>query len=66
MSTGHASALGDASVQLRYFIPSDGLMQFLRAQWLENGERTFKVVPGEPLSTAFGKDLYRKIFSQEG
>ncbi len=41
---------------------SDGETQFLRAQRLENGERTFKVVPGEPLQTAFGSDLYQKIF----
>ncbi len=35
---------------------------FLRAERLENGERSFKIVPGEPLHTAFGEDLYRKIF----
>ena len=38
--------------------------QYLRAQRLENGERTFKVIPGEPLQTAFGEDLYQKIFGQ--
>lgn len=37
--------------------------QFLRAQRLENGERTFKIVPSEPMQTAFGVDLYRKIFA---
>lgn len=36
--------------------------QYLRAQRLEGGERTFKIVPGEPLQTAFGEDLYKKIF----
>lgn len=36
--------------------------QFLRAQRLEDGERTFRLVQGEPLETAFGEDLYRKIF----
>ena len=42
-------------------------MQFLRAQRLDNGERTFKVVPGAPLQTAFGEDLYRRLFlSQPG
>lgn len=41
---------------------NDGMTQFLRAQRLENGERTFKVVPGEPLQTAFGEDLYHNIF----
>lgn len=40
--------------------------QYLRAQRLESGERTFKVVPGEPLQTAFGEDLYQKIFNQSG
>ena len=40
--------------------------QFLRAQRLESGERTFKVVPGKPLQTAFGEDLYRRIFAEGG
>ena len=38
--------------------------QFLRAQRLENGERTFRLVPGEPMQTAFGEDIYRKIFGK--
>ena len=42
---------------------NDPNTQFLRAQHLENGERTFKIIPGEPLQTAFGEDLYRKIFA---
>lgn len=40
--------------------------QFLRAQREENGERTFKIVQGEPMQTAFGVDLYRKIFATGG
>jgi len=44
----------------------DGKTQYLRAERLENGGRTFKVVPGEPLRTAFGEDLYRKIFTKAG
>lgn len=36
---------------------------FLRAERLESGERTFRIVPGEPFVTAFGEDLYRKIFA---
>jgi MutS domain V len=35
---------------------------FLRAQRHDDGRRTFKVVPGEPLPTSFGADLYRRIF----
>jgi DNA mismatch repair ATPase MutS len=42
----------------------DHKTQYLRAQRLENGERTFKVVPGEPLQTAFGEDLYQRIFEK--
>lgn len=38
--------------------------EFLLAQRLDNGERTFKVVPGKPLQTAFGEDLYRKMFTE--
>ena len=32
--------------------------QFLWAQRLHSNERTYKVVPGEPMQTAFGLDLY--------
>ncbi len=40
----------------------DKQTQFLRAQRLNNGERTYQIVPGEPLQTAFGYDLFKKIF----
>lgn len=35
---------------------------FLRAERKQGGERTFKVVPGEPLETSYGEDLYDRIF----
>ena len=35
---------------------------FLRAERELNGRRTFKLVPGEPLETSFGADLYEQIF----
>jgi len=35
---------------------------FLRAERLPDGTRTFKLLPGEPLETSFGVDLYREIF----
>ena len=38
---------------------------FLRADRLEDGRRTFKLIEGEPLSTSFGKDVYREVFSGE-
>lgn len=35
---------------------------FLRAERLDDGERTFKFQEGEPLATSYGEDLYRQIF----
>jgi DNA mismatch repair ATPase MutS len=35
---------------------------FLRAERQADGERTFKLVEGEPLQTSYGEDLYNKIF----
>jgi len=39
---------------------------FLRAQRQDNGERTFRLIEGEPLQTSFGEDLYKKIFNESG
>lgn len=36
---------------------------FLRAERLANGERTFRLIQGEPLPTSFGADLYKTIFA---
>jgi len=35
---------------------------FLRAERRSGGERTFKVLEGEPLETSYGEDLYDRIF----
>jgi DNA mismatch repair ATPase MutS len=35
---------------------------FLRAEWREDGVRTFKILPGAPLPTSHGKDLFEQIF----
>lgn len=35
---------------------------FLRAERKENGERTYRLIEGEPLQTSFGIDVYEKIF----
>jgi MutS domain V len=37
---------------------------FLRAERLPSGERTFRLVAGEPLPTSYGEDLYRRIFGK--
>ncbi len=36
---------------------------FLRANRLEDGVRTFKLVKGAPLGSSFGEDVYREVFS---
>jgi ABC-type iron transport system FetAB ATPase subunit len=38
---------------------------FLRAQRRDDGRRTYKVIPGAPLPTSFGADLYRRIFDSD-
>ncbi|MFZ1887600.1 MAG: hypothetical protein WAU33_06185 [Candidatus Binataceae bacterium] len=38
---------------------------FLRADRQAAGERTFKLIVGEPLQTSYGEDLYNKIFESE-
>jgi hypothetical protein len=39
-----------------------GSAGFLRAERQADGQRTFKLLPGEPLETSFGADLYQEIF----
>jgi hypothetical protein len=38
---------------------------FLRAERRDDGERTFKLIEREPLSTSFGEDVYREVFANE-
>lgn len=35
---------------------------FLRAERRADGDRTFRVLEGEPLPTSHGEDVYRRIF----
>ena len=39
---------------------------FLRPERRDDGGRTFRLRPGEPLSTSYGPDLYRQIFTGGG
>jgi DNA mismatch repair ATPase MutS len=39
--------------------------QYLRAERLPDGRRTFRVVEGEPLPTSHGVDVYRSIFGSD-
>ncbi|MGB6066587.1 MAG: hypothetical protein WBG50_17420 [Desulfomonilaceae bacterium] len=38
---------------------------FLRAERRTDGRRTFRLIEGEPLQTAFGKDLYKRVFETD-
>ncbi len=38
---------------------------FLRAERQSDGERTFKIIEGEPLQTSFDEDLYKRIFGTD-
>lgn len=38
---------------------------FLRAQRETDGQRTFKLLPGDPLETSFGADLYSEVFKDD-
>ncbi|APZ43088.1 MutS-related protein [Acidihalobacter ferrooxydans] len=35
---------------------------YLRAERLDDGERSFRVLPSAPLDTSFGKDIFERIF----
>ena len=35
---------------------------FLRAERREDGVRTFRILPGAPLSTSYGKDVFAEVF----
>ncbi|MEM0117887.1 MAG: hypothetical protein QXV32_05530 [Conexivisphaerales archaeon] len=43
----------------------NGLVLFLKAERLEDGTRTFRIIEGEPLATSFGRDLYKQIFEDK-
>ncbi|AEH50587.1 MutS-related protein [Pseudothermotoga thermarum] len=43
----------------------DESAQFLMAERLDSGERTFRMISGKPAETAHGMNLYRKIFSSK-
>ncbi len=65
----------DAGVRVTYvthmFALADGLARsepdrglFLRAERTGDGGRTYRVVPGEPLPTSYGGDIYRRVFGR--
>ena len=47
------------------FFKENAQAQFMRAERLTDGERTFRIIEGMPEETAFGEDLYKKVFEKE-
>jgi hypothetical protein len=47
----------------QFYLAQMNTALFLRAERLDDGRRTFRLVEGEPLPTSYGEDLYRRIFS---
>ena len=46
----------------RYYAEHDPGTLFLRAERRPDGQRTFRLLPGEPLPTSYGEDLYHEVF----
>jgi len=44
---------------------AEGDTIFLRAERLEDGTRTFRMIPGAPLETSFAEDVYREVFGDD-
>lgn len=38
---------------------------FLRAERLSDGARTFRLLPGKPLATSYGKDAFERVFDHQ-
>jgi DNA mismatch repair ATPase MutS len=45
-----------------FYLANTGFALFLRAERLPGGQRTFRLIEGEPLPTSYGEDLYWRIF----
>jgi DNA mismatch repair ATPase MutS len=69
-------ALVDAGVKVLYvthmfdlahgfYLQEMAAALFLRAEQLADGQRTFRLVEGEPLPTSYGEDVYRQIFDPD-
>jgi MutS domain V len=46
----------------RYYAAHDPTALFLRAERRPGGQRSFRLPPGEPLPTSYGRDLYQQVF----
>ena len=49
-----------------FYLAAADEARFLRAERSDDGQRTFRILPGKPLTTSYGEDLYRRIFAEAG
>lgn len=63
IKVGYVTHMYDLASRLQ--AERDGAAAFLRAERLPDGRRTFRIVPGEPLPTSYGQDIYRRIFGDD-
>jgi hypothetical protein len=49
-----------------FYSGQDAAALFLRPERRDDGQRTFRLFPGEPRSTSYGPDLYQQIFGAGG
>jgi hypothetical protein len=47
-----------------FYLAGMGDALYLRAERLADGQRTFRLIEGEPLPTSYGEDLYGRIFGE--
>jgi DNA mismatch repair ATPase MutS len=45
-----------------FYVDDPETALFLRAERRADGRRTFRLLPGEPLPTSYGEDVYRRVF----
>jgi DNA mismatch repair ATPase MutS len=63
VKVGYVSHMFDLADGFQRERRPDGL--FLRAERLPDGQRTFRIVEGEPLPTSHGVDIYRRVFGTD-
>ncbi len=63
IKVGYVTHMFDLADRLR--AERDGDAVFLRAERQADGRRTFRIIPGDPLPTSHGQDIYRRIFGSE-
>ena len=48
-----------------FYVADSPRCLFLRAGRTDDGDRSYKITPGEPLPTSYGEDSYRAVFGSD-